>query len=167
MSNSTHNVISLHYNLTKDTATGELIESTEGKEPLVFLSGMGQMIPEFEAQVSNLNEGADFSFGIKSENAYGKRVEEALIELPIDMFMQEGKLMEAVVVGNILPMQDQNGQVQPGKVLAINEASVNLDMNHPLAEQDLHFQGSIVNVRPATTEEIEHGHVHGAGGVEH
>lgn len=167
MSNSTHNVISLHYNLTKDTATGELIESTEGKEPLTFLSGMGQMIPEFEAQVSALEEGGTFSFGIKSENAYGKRVEEALIELPIDMFMQEGKLMEAVVVGNILPMQDQNGQVQPGKVLAVNEASVNLDMNHPLAEQDLHFQGSIVNVRPATQEEIEHGHVHGAGGVEH
>ncbi|MDX1350294.1 MAG: peptidylprolyl isomerase [Putridiphycobacter sp.] len=167
MSTSTHNVISLHYNLTKDTATGELIESTEGKEPLVFLSGMGQMIPEFEAQVANLNEGAGFSFGIKAENAYGKRVQEALIELPIDMFMQEGKLMEAVAVGNILPMQDQNGQVQPGKVLAINEASVNLDMNHPLAEQDLYFQGSIVNVRPATQEEIEHGHVHGAGGVEH
>ncbi len=166
MSN-THNVISLHYNLTKDTPNGELIESTEGKEPLVFLSGMGQMIPEFEAQVQNLEEGATFSFGIKAENAYGKRVDEALIELPIDMFMQEGQLMESVAVGNILPMQNQQGQVQPGKVLAVNEKSVNLDMNHPLAEQDLHFQGSILNVRPATKEEIEHGHVHGEGGVQH
>ncbi|MFK8037295.1 MAG: peptidylprolyl isomerase [Crocinitomicaceae bacterium] len=167
MSNHTNNVISLHYNLTKDTATGELIESTEGKAPLVFLSGMGQMIPEFEAQVSNLEEGATFSFGIKSENAYGKRVEEALIELPIDMFMQEGKLMESVAVGNILPMQNQEGQVQPGKVLSVNEKSVNLDMNHPLAEQDLHFQGSVLNIRPATAEEVEHGHVHGEGGVQH
>lgn len=167
MSNQSHNVISLHYNLTKDTEAGELIESTEGKEPLVFLAGMGQMIPEFEAQVSALGEGDAFSFGIKSENAYGKRVEEAIIELPMDMFMQEGKLMESVAVGNILPMQNQNGQVQPGKVLAINENSVNLDMNHPLAEQDLHFKGSVVSIRPATKEEVEHGHVHGAGGVEH
>lgn len=167
MSNQSNTVISLHYNLTKDTVSGELIESTEGKEPLVFLSGMGQMIPEFEAQVANLEEGATFSFGIKAENAYGKRVEEALIELPIDMFMQEGKLMEAVAVGNILPMQNQEGQVQPGKVLAINDNSVNLDMNHPLAEQDLHFQGSILSVRPATKEELEHGHVHGEGGHQH
>ena len=166
MSN-THNVISLHYNLTKDTSDGELIESTEGKDPLVFLSGMGQMIPEFEAQVANLAEGASFSFGIKAENAYGKRLEEALIELPLDMFMQDGKLMESVAVGNILPMQNQNGQVQPGKVLSINENSVNLDMNHPLAEQDLYFQGHILNVRPATKEEIEHKHVHGEGGHQH
>ncbi len=167
MSAVKHNVISLNYNLHKDTADGELVESTEGQQPLVFLSGMGQMIPEFEANVVDLKEGDTFSFGIKSENAYGKRVEEALIELPIDMFKQEGKLMEAVAVGNILPMQDQNGQVRPGKVLAVNETTVNLDMNHPLADQDLHFVGSILSVREATPEEIEHKHVHGEGGHQH
>ena len=167
MSVTSHQVISLNYNLHKDTAEGELVESTEGQQPLVFLSGMGQMIPEFEANVVGLKAGDTFSFGIKSENAYGNRVEEALIELPIDIFMQEGKLMEAVAVGNILPMQDQNGQVRPGKVLAISETNVNLDMNHPLADQDLHFVGTIIDVREATAEEIEHKHVHGPGGHEH
>jgi len=167
MSANAHTVISLNYNLHKDTADGELVESTEGQEPLVFLSGMGQMIPEFEDNVAGLKAGEAFSFGIKSENAYGKRVEEALIELPIDMFMQEGKLMEAVEVGNVLPMQDQNGQVSPGKVLGITETMVNLDMNHPLADQDLHFVGTIIEVREATAEEVEHGHVHGPGGHEH
>lgn len=167
MSANKHTVISLNYNLHKDTAEGEMVESTEGQQPLVFLSGKGQMIPEFEANVIELKEGDTFSFGIKSDNAYGKRVEEALIELPIDMFLQEGKLMEAVAVGNVLPMQDQNGQVQPGKVLAINEKSINLDMNHPLADQDLHFTGTILDVREASAEELDHGHVHGEGGVEH
>ena len=167
MSDTNHKVISLEYNLFKDTAEGEQIESTVGKEPLVFLSGKGMMIPEFEDNVANLNVGDTFSFGIKSENAYGVRSEEAIIELPKDMFMQEGKLVEEVKVDNVLPLEDQNGQVHPAKVVSINESTVTVDVNHPLAGQDLHFTGSIVDVREATSEELEHGHVHGPGGHEH
>ena len=81
MSEVTSKAIAVEYNLYKDTATGELIESTEGKEPLAFLSGLGQMIPEFEANITGLNEGDTFSFGIKSENAYGTRKEEAVCSI--------------------------------------------------------------------------------------
>lgn len=167
MSENKHKVISLNYNLHKNNAEGELIESTEGQQPLVFLSGKGQMIPEFEAQVSNLNKGDKFSFGIKADNAYGQRSDEAVIELPKDMFLQEGKLPEEVSVGNILPLQSQDGRVHPGKVLAINENTITMDMNHMLAGQDLHFTGEVLDVREATAEEIEHGHVHGEGGHQH
>lgn len=167
MSEVTNKAIAVEYNLHKDTATGELIESTEGKEPLAFLSGLGQMIPEFEANVADLKEGDTFSFGIKSENAYGTRKEEAVIELAQDMFMNEGKLIPEVVVDNILPLQDQNGNVIPGKILAINEETVTVDVNHLLADQDLHFTGKVIEVRDATAEELEHGHVHGANGVQH
>ena len=86
MSEVKNKVITVHYNLYKDTAEGEMIESTEGKEPLMFLTGLGQMIPDFENNVKDLNVNDEFSFGIKSENAYGKRTEEAIIELPQDMF---------------------------------------------------------------------------------
>jgi FKBP-type peptidyl-prolyl cis-trans isomerase SlyD len=134
----------------------------------VFLSGMGQMIPEFEAQVSNLNVGDEFSFGIKADNAYGQRVDEAIIDLPQDMFKgEDGKLVEQIVVGSVLPLQNQEGQVHPGTILAIDETTVKFDMNHMLAGQDIHFTGSILEVRQATSEEIEHKHVQGAGGVEH
>ena len=167
MSETKNKVISVDYKLFKDTAEGEMIESTEGKQPLVFLSGLGQMIPEFEANIVNLSAGDEFSFGIKSENAYGKRTEEAVIELEQNMFMKDGKLAEEVVIGNVLPLQDQNGQVHPAKVMSINEKTVTVDVNHPLADQDLHFTGNIVEVREATTEELEHGHVHGPGGHEH
>ncbi|MCO6499946.1 MAG: FKBP-type peptidyl-prolyl cis-trans isomerase [Vicingus serpentipes] len=167
MSEIKNKVISVDYKLFKDTAEGEMIESTEGKQPLVFLSGLGQMIPEFEANVVNLSVGEDFSFGIKSENAYGKRTEEAVIELEQEMFMKEGKLAEEVVIGNILPLQDQNGQVHPAKVMSVNEKTVTVDVNHPLADQDLHFTGNVVEVREATAEELAHGHVHGPGGHEH
>jgi FKBP-type peptidyl-prolyl cis-trans isomerase SlyD len=67
MSEVKNKVVSISYNLYKDTEKGEMIESTEGKDPLVFLTGLGQMIPEFEANVSELNSGDAFSFGIKSE----------------------------------------------------------------------------------------------------
>jgi FKBP-type peptidyl-prolyl cis-trans isomerase SlyD len=162
MSEVKHKVISLDYKLYRDTAEGEMIETTEGKEPLTFMSGVSQMIPEFEAQVINLNVGDTFSFGIKSENAYGTRTEDAIIELPQDMFKQDGKLIDEIAVDNIVPLQDQQGQVVPAKVVSINEESVTMDVNHPLADQDLHFIGSVVEVREATTEEVEQsqGHVH-------
>lgn len=167
MSDIKHKVIALDYKLFRDNAEGEMIETTEGKQPLVFLTGMGQMIPEFEANVAELKTGDSFSFGIKSENAYGTRTKEAIIELPQDMFMKDGKMLEEVVVGNILPLQDQSGRVIPGKVVSINESTVTVDVNHPLADQDLHFTGSVIEVREATAEEVDHGHVHGPGGHEH
>lgn len=157
---STNKVISVSYNLFKDTADGELIESTEGKEPLKFLSGAGQMIPDFENNIVNLNEGDEFSFGIKAENAYGKRTDEAIIELPQDIFKKDGQLVPEVVEGNVLPLQDQNGNVVPAKVVAINEATVTVDVNHPLADQDLHFTGKVIETRVATAEELDHGHAH-------
>ena len=167
MSEIKNKVLTIDYKLYRDTAEGEMIESTEGKEPLVFLSGLGQMIPEFENNVAGLSIGETFSFGIKSENAYGTRTDEAVMDLPQDMFMNEGKMVDEVAVGNMLPLQDDQGRVIPGKVLSINETTVTFDLNHPLADQDLHFTGSVVDVREATTEELEHGHVHGPGGVEH
>ena len=167
MSEVTNKAIAVEYNLYRDTATGELIESTEGKDPLAFLSGLGQMIPEFEANVADLNVGDSFSFGIKSENAYGSRKEEAVIELAQDMFMNEGKLIPEVVVDNILPLQDQNENVIPGKIVSINEETITVDVNHLLADQDLYFTGKILEMRDATTEEVEHGHVHGAHGHQH
>ncbi len=168
MSKNKSKVIAVNYNLFKNTAKGEMIESTEGKEPLVFLSGLGQMIPEFEANVVNLVTGAKFSFGIKSENAYGKRTEEAIIELPQDIFMKDGKLADEVVIGNVLPLQDQNGHVHPAKIVSINKnKTITADVNHPLADQDLHFTGNVIEIREATEEEINHGHVHGVGGHHH
>ena len=162
MSKVTNKIISINYKLFRNNAEGEMIETTEGKEPLVFMSGVSQMIPEFEAQVIDLNVGETFSFGIKSENAYGTTSEDAIIELPQDMFKQDGKMINEIAVDNIVPLQDQNGQVVPAKVVSINEETVTMDVNHPLADQDLHFSGSVIEVREATKEEMEQteAHVH-------
>lgn len=167
MSEAKNKVVTVHYNLYKDTVEGEMIESTEGKDPLMFLTGLGQMIPDFENKVKNLNVGDEFSFGITAENAYGKRTEEAIVELPHDMFMKEGKLVEEVVIGNTLPLEDQNGHVHPAKIVSINKETITADVNHPLADQDLHFTGNVTESRVATAEELDHGHAHGPEGHEH
>jgi FKBP-type peptidyl-prolyl cis-trans isomerase SlyD len=160
-------VITLHYNLFKDNEAGEAIESSNGKNPLTFLSGVGQMIPDFENNVVNLKVGESFSFGIAALDAYGERTDEAIIDLDQEMFKKDGVLMEEIAVGNMIPLQDQEGRMVPALVLAINEETVTMDVNHPLAGQDLHFTGEIVEIREATDEEISHGHVHGPGGHQH
>jgi len=121
-----HKAISVDYNLHKDTAEGEMIETTVGKTPLTFLTGMGQMIPDFENNIVNLNVGDTFSFGIKAENAYGSKTDDAIIELPQDMFKQDGKLIDELFVGNMLPLQDQNGHVVPATVVKITSDGVTI-----------------------------------------
>lgn len=167
MTEDKHKVISVDYTLFQDSAEGKVIESTQGRQPLVFLSGMGQMIPDFEANVVNLGVGEEFSFGVPAESAYGNRQEEAVIQLPQDMFMKDGKLADEVVIGNILQLQDKEGQMHFAKILSINEDSITVDLNHPLAGQNLHFTGTVTETREATEEEVSHGHVHGPGGHEH
>ena len=163
MSEIKNKVISVNYNLFRDTPEGEIIESTEGNEPLRFLSGMGHMIPEFEANIVNLNQGDEFSFSIMSENAYGTKREEAIMDIPLNIFQQEGKLVDGVEENKIVPLQDQNGRTIPAKVVSINEETVTVDANHPLADQNLHFTGSVVEIRIATAQELDHGHVHDHG----
>lgn len=165
---SANKVVSLHYSLKKDNKQGELIEETHNSQPMVFLYGTGSMIPKFETELSGLKTGDKAEFGIASEEAYGQREEEALVTLPIDMFKVEGALdMEMLTAGNILPMQDGEGNRMDGTIVDVNDKEVNMDFNHPLAGQDLFFEIEIIDVRDASSEELEHGHVHGEGGIQH
>ncbi|NUO03761.1 MAG: FKBP-type peptidyl-prolyl cis-trans isomerase [Saprospiraceae bacterium] len=161
-------VVTLHYRLQEDDASGALVEETYGSDPLVFLFGVGQMLPEFESQIEGKKEGDSLSFGIKSEDAYGEEDPDALVKLPLDTFMIDGRLAEEMlVVGNPIPMSDQYGNQLVGIVMEVGEDGVLIDFNHPMAGQDLFFSVTIETVRQATPEEISHGHVHGPGGHDH
>lgn len=161
-------VVSLHYRLQKDNAEGDLVEETFGSDPLVFLYGAGQMIPDFEANLAGKGEGDAESFGIKAENAYGTVNPEAIVPLPKSTFVIDGKLAEdLLVVGKSIPMSDDQGRRMMGLVKEVKDEEVILDFNHPMAGQDLFFSVEIQSVRKATEEEVSHGHVHGPGGVAH
>ena len=103
-----------------------------------------------------------------SEDAYGNQSDEAIIELEKSIFEIDGKMDEELVaVGKMLTMQDQNGNPLEGRILAIKDSKVIMDFNHPLAGENLHFSGKVLEVRDASKEEMEHQHVHGAGGHHH
>lgn len=164
----TNKVVLVHYTLTEGTAGGELIESTDGREPLGFIYGSGMMIPDFERNLEGLKAGDPFSFGIKAADAYGEYDESAVVEVPKSMFEMEGKIPDGVLeVGNVLPLTDQQGNHFQGTVAWVGLDKVKLDFNHPMAGVDLFFTGHVEMVRDAEPSEIEHGHVHGQGGHHH
>jgi FKBP-type peptidyl-prolyl cis-trans isomerase SlyD len=152
----------LHANLPdKDK---QHIESTDAEHPFRFLFGAGNLIAGFEKHLEGLSAGDKFDFSVEPEHGYGEMDNEAIISLPIDIFKVDNTIdFEVLKVGNILPMSDDQGNTMQGKVLSYDSESVKMDFNHPLAGQTLHFSGEVTEVRPATQEEIDHGHVHGPG----
>jgi FKBP-type peptidyl-prolyl cis-trans isomerase SlyD len=154
-------VVSLTYDLYFDQDGSEVLaESATEEQPLTFLYGAGQMLPKFEENLSTLSTGDTYEFRLPAEDAYGHYDEEAVANLPIEMFNGT----EMPEIGGILPLQDNNGNHFQGMVVSVAEDAVIVDLNHPMAGQELHFKGNILNVRPATPEELSHGHAHGADG---
>ncbi len=164
----TNKVVLVHYTLTEGNAEGEMIESTNGRDPLGFIYGVGMMIPDFEQNLKGLKTGDKFSFGIKAANAYGEYDDSAVVEVPKSMFEMDGKIPDGVLeVGNVLPLTDQQGNHFQGTVAWVGLDKVKLDFNHPMAGVDLYFTGHVEMVRDAEPAELEHGHVHGHGGHNH
>ena len=161
-------VVLCHYVLRESEAAGQLIESTEGGEPLGYIHGVGMMIPLFEENLAGKIAGDDFAFGIKAADAYGEYDEEAMAEIPKTAFnLGDVNGDDIFVEGEILPLQDENGQTMEGIIMEVTPETVKVDFNHPMAGIDLFFTGHIQSVRDATAEEIAHGHVHGEGGHQH
>lgn len=161
-------VVTLTYTLRQNDESGELIQEVTTERPFVHLFGVGNLLPAFENNLDGLQSGDSFGFHLTSEEAYGNQSDEAIIELEKSIFEVEGVVDEELVaVGKMLTMQDQNGNPLEGRILAIKEDKVIMDFNHPLAGENLYFSGNIIEVRDASAEETDHGHVHGDGGHQH
>jgi FKBP-type peptidyl-prolyl cis-trans isomerase SlyD len=163
-------VVTLSYELNSEDDNNQrvFIEKTDSENPLVFIFGNGFLLPVFEENVAGKVVGDKFSFSIEAADAYGELDKESIVDIPLDMFRQDGILMMDVLkIGSTLPMHDQDGNQMMGKVIAITGDAVTMDFNHPLAGKPLHFTGEVVEIRDASPEELEHGHVHGTGGHHH
>lgn len=168
MNISQHKVVSLTYELKLDNNLGETVDMADEAAPLIFIYGTGSMLPKFESNLKNLTVNDTFEFTLDPADAYGDLIDEAIVDLPIEIFKIDGKLDEEMLtVGNFVPMQDNEGHPLEGKILEVNDENVKMDFNHPLAGKTLHFTGQIVDLRDATPDEISHGHVHGPHGQHH
>jgi FKBP-type peptidyl-prolyl cis-trans isomerase SlyD len=151
-----HNtMVSLIYQLREANFDGKIIEELQESKPLKFIFGSGKLLPAFEGNILSLKSGDAFSFNLNAENAYGTRREELLIDVPISVFENEGKVDEDICrVGNQVPMVDGSGNPYYGVINEISIDSVRMDFNHPMAGVDLYFSGKILDVREPDIEEL-------------
>ena len=170
MTISDEKAVTVNYYLTasKNKQQEELIEQTLPEQPFVFLFGFGGVLPDFESNLSGKQKGDKFDFHIGAAKAYGAFEKDYVVKIDKAAFEVEGKFDDArIKVGEDIEMNDAEGNQLIGKVLEITDTHVEMDFNHPLAGYDLHFIGEVLEVRPATQEELDHGHVHGPGGHHH
>ena len=148
-------MVSLTYDLRLDGTDGEIIEQATSEQPLSFVFGAGAMLPKFEDLLEGKKQGEDFQISLSSKDAYGEEDEDAIVDLPKHIFFVDGEFDEEIIkVGNTVPMMSSNGQRMNGLVVEITDDTVQMDFNHPLAGEDLFFNGNILEVREATDEEI-------------
>ncbi len=154
-------VVLMHYTLKNDA--GDVIDSSDGGDPLPFLQGHGNIIPGLESALEGSKVGDKLDVSIKPEKAYGERMKDAIQEIPKSAL----KGIDEVKVGMQLQSQDQDGNAFLVTVTKIEDDKITVDANHPLAGQTLHFSVSIESVRKAEAEELSHGHVHADGHHHH
>jgi FKBP-type peptidyl-prolyl cis-trans isomerase SlyD len=153
-------VASFNYTLTNDA--GDVLDSSEGRAPLAYLHGAGNIVPGLEKEMTGHQAGDKFNVVVPPEEGYGLPNPMLIQVVPKEAFQGVDKLD----VG--MEFQAQTAQGPLGVVITkIDNDEVTVDGNHPLAGQTLHFAIEVTDVRDASLEELAHGHVHGAGGHHH
>ncbi|MGA1525528.1 MAG: FKBP-type peptidyl-prolyl cis-trans isomerase [Planctomycetota bacterium] len=150
-------VAKIHYKLTNDQ--GDVVDSSEGREPLCYLHGHGNIVVGLEEALTGQAVGAELNVTVSPEHGYGARDDRAVQTVPRGAFPPDAPLS--------FQARDEAGRPLMGTITKLAGDDVTVDFNHPLAGQTLHFEVSITEVRTATEEEISHGHVHGPGGHHH
>jgi FKBP-type peptidyl-prolyl cis-trans isomerase SlyD len=153
--------VSIDYTLTNDA--GEVIDSSAGGAPLVYLQGAGNIIRGLEKALLGKQAGDELDVSVEPEDAYGEYSAELVATLNRSMF--EG--VDELEVGMQFHASGPDGSMQIVTIRELDGDDVIVDGNHPLAGQRLNFKVKVIEVRDASEEEVAHGHVHGEGGHQH
>ncbi len=152
-------VVRFHYTVSE--AGQEPLESSKEREPLAIMIGHGSVIPGLEAAMMDREAGENFGVDVAPADAYGERRDGLSQRVPKKHF--GAQKLEA---GQQVVLQTNFGP-RAVTIQKVGMSVVDVDLNHPMAGKDLHFEVEIVEVREASAEELEHGHVHGEGGHQH
>ena len=152
-------VVSIHYTLRDNT--GNILDSSDGGAPLTYIQGIGNLIPGMEEGLEGRNPGEKLDIKVSPEKGYGVRNDQLIQKVPRASFGDQ----------DIKPgMQFQAQSNEGAQVVTVTDVgldSITVDGNHPLAGVELNFVVEVMDVRAASAEELEHGHVHGPGGHHH
>ncbi len=154
-------VVSIHYNVV-DADSQEMIDSSDGKEPMVYLHGARNIIPGLEQALEGRVSGDAFDVTVAAAEAYGEHSQDRVQSVPREAFAEIGELQ----LGLRVTAQTEIGAIEL-LVTEIGDDEVTVDANHPLAGRNLKFSVRVEQVRDASEEEIAHGHAHGPGGHHH
>ena len=154
-------VVLIHYTLKNDS--GEVLDSSSGGDPLAYIHGQGNLIAGLEKALEGRQSGDKLNVSVEPSEGYGERDDSLVQQVPRRAFggapnVQPGMQFHA---------QTSQGHTRVVTVTRIQGDMVTVDGNHPLAGENLHFDVEVTEVRDATEEELEHGHVHGPGGHHH
>ncbi|MDR3247360.1 MAG: peptidylprolyl isomerase [Treponema sp.] len=150
-------VVSIDYTLTD--AGNNTLDSTGGADPMSYLHGYQNIIPGLEKALEGKSQGDSFKVTIASADAYGERDAQLIVTIPLDRFQGA----DNVEPGMQFQAETPDGEYRMVTVTAVEDNQVTIDGNHPLAGLDLNFDVTVVDVREANAEELEHGHVHSHG----
>ena len=154
MTISQNMVVSINYTLKNDR--GDVLDSSEGRDPLQFIHGTGMIIPGLEEALSGREQGESLSVTVDPAEGYGEYDEAMIFSVPREKF-QDPSMLE---VGAQVQAQTEDGGVRILQIKSMEDDSVTLDANHPLAGEKLHFDVTVEDVREASDEELDHGHAH-------
>ena len=154
-------VVGIDYKL--HLGDGDVVDESSPGEPLTYIQGQGQIVPGLEKALEGLGVGDEKQVVVQPADGYGEHDARGVQDVPRDAFPADA-MPEA---GNSYYAHGQNGETVPFLVKNVGPSTVTVDFNHPLAGKTLHFDVKVREVRPATPEEMEHGHAHGPEGHEH
>ena len=146
-------MVAVNYTLTVD---GQIADKNPEGKPLEFVCGAGMLLPKFEGALMGKEPGDKVSFTLEPADGYGEIIAEAIVELPKNIFMIDGKIAEDILFeGNIVPMSDAEGHRMNGIIREVKEETVTMDFNHPMAGKTLNFDVEVVSVRDVTPEDLQ------------
>jgi FKBP-type peptidyl-prolyl cis-trans isomerase SlyD len=156
---SANTVVHIHYTLKNDG--GDILDSSEGMEPLAYLHGAGNILPKLEQALEGRGVGDKINVSLAPADGYGERQPELIQEVPRNLFP-----LDEIEPGMQFSSEGPHGG-QVLTVTAVTTDSVTVDANHPLAGETLHFDVEVMELRAATLTEIAHGHIHHGGDHDH
>lgn len=146
-------VVAMDYRLSVD---GEIVDSSEGQEPLEFLQGHSNIISGLEREMLGMKIGESKDVVVQPAEGYGEIDPEAFIEVPKNEFPEH----IPVEAGTELQVDNEEGEPVYARIEKIENNVVELNFNHPLAGKELHFSVTVLALREPSKEELDHGHVH-------
>ena len=146
-------IVTLEYTVVVD---GNVVDTSQDAEPIQFIQGKGQLVPGLARALYGMREGERKEVVVAAADGYGEEDADSIAEIPRSEFSHEIPLEPGVE----LQLKNQEGDEFEAYIVSADDETVHLDFNHPLAGKELHFSVEVVDLREATKEELEHGHVH-------